>query len=115
MRAILNLQLQAVVSLSLLLSRFHRVIQRAHGFSPWFDVLVSQPITPFGSFERCTALFYIATDICHQFSLASLLVHVPKATTRKINSKDDNYKYATFIIETAATSKLKRNQNLLVL
>jgi len=35
--------------------------------------------------------------------------------TRKINLKADCYKYATFILETAATFKLKGNKNLLVL
>ena len=56
------------------LSQFHRVVWRAHGFNMWFDVFVSQTATPFGSFEQCTPLIYIDTDICHdhQFWSASL-------------------------------------------
>jgi len=66
-------------------------------------------ITPFGRFERCTTAIYVTNDICHdhQFSLASLLGTVFKPRLIKLNLKAGNY--ATFIIETAATFKLKRN------
>jgi len=69
----------------------------------------------FWSFERCTALNYIAIDICHdhQFSSDSLLGSVFKRRLVKLNLKA--CKYATFILETAATLKLKRNWNLVVL
>jgi len=52
-------------------------------------------------------LIYIATDICHdhQFSSASLLGNVFKPRLVKSNLNDG--KHATFILETAATFKLK--------